>query len=381
MQPKPVIWIYAPPAQQQAAEKLRTALGKEAQALILGPSGNPPPDLDLGPEPDLAMALETCPPELRPSACTCLGQNPPQGWDCLPCQVLGSASGTGFEGILPRQAEAGARALLAAAREPYLPKWLSRVQVNLPLKDLLGRYQSLVMALPLNLEVGLDAQAIDDLGPEDLDKAKGMLEGRRVTAHLAFMDLTPGSRDPKVRELSRNRLMAAAEIAGRLQAEQAVAHLGFDHRTNPEPEDWVERAAPVFAGLADKLAGQGCRLALENVFEQDPGLHLLLVEAVAKLSQTQVGFCLDAGHALAFSCTSLEKWWQAFQSHLWELHLHDNRGRGDDHLPVGWGEVNWSFIADGLAELERLPVLTLEPHREPHLWGSLRGMAKLFQKV
>lgn len=381
MQPKPVIWIYAPPDEQQAAKELRAALDKEAQALILGPSGTPSPDLDLGPEPDLTLALEACPVELRPSVCACLSQNPPQGLDCLPCQVLGSANETGLEGILPRQAEAGAQALLAAAHEPYLPEWLSQVQVNLPLKDLLGRYRSLAMALPLNLEVGLDAQAIDDLGPEDLATAKGMLEGRRVTAHLAFMDLAPGSRDPRVRELGRNRLMDAAEIAGQLQAEQAVAHLGFDHRTNSELEDWVERAAPVFAELADALADQGCRLALENVFEQDPGLHLLLVEAMAKLSQTQVGFCLDAGHALAFSSTSLEKWWQAFLPGLWELHLHDNRGRGDDHLPVGWGEVNWSIIAEGLTELERFPVMTLEPHREPHLWGSLRGMAKLFQKI
>ncbi len=379
MQQKPIIWIYASTDSQQAAKELSAALGSVAHALILGPSGHPAQDLDLGPKPDLALALESCPEDLRPWACACLTQKPPQGLECLPCPVLGWTDEAGLEGLLPGEAEAGAQALLKAAQKQYLPEWLPRVQINLPLKDLLGRYQSLVKALPINLEVGLDAQALDDLGPDDLSAAKLMLEGRSVTAHLAFMDLAPGSRDTKVRELSRRRLLAAAELAGQLEAEQAVAHLGFDHRTNPEPEDWAKRASPIFAELAEVLAGRGCRLALENVFEQDPGLHLMLVKAMAQHTPTEVGFCFDAGHALAFSATSLEKWWAAFESRLWELHLHDNRGTGDEHLPVGWGAVNWHKITQGLARMKRLPVITLEPHREPHLWGSLRGMAKLFQ--
>lgn len=374
----PIVWLYAPPNKSAEAEEMRTALEPQAQALVLGPSGQPAPEIDLGPQPDLVLALEACPSELRPRACVCLAPNPPKGIDCLPCPVLGWNGGAGLDGQLPREAEAAARALLAAVYEKYLPEWLPKVQVNLPLKDLLGRYRSLAQALPLNLEVGLDAQALDVLGTEDLSEAKRMLEGRRVTAHLAFMDLAPGSRDPKVRELSRQRLLAAANLADQIKAEQAVAHLGFDHRTNPDIEEWVERAVPVFAELADALAGNGCGLALENVFEQDPSVHLLLVKAMAKLTPVEVGFCLDAGHALAFSSTTLERWWAAFESRIWELHLHDNRGKGDEHLPVGSGAVDWRVVVQGLAQLERRPVLTLEPHREPHLWGSLRGMAKLF---
>jgi sugar phosphate isomerase/epimerase len=302
--------------------------------------------------------------------------------DCLPCPVLGWNGGAegeaGLEGALLGGAEAGARELLDAVEQNYLPEWLPKVQVNLPLKDLLGPYRALVQALPLNLEVGLDARALDDLGPEDLIKAESLLQGRRITAHLVFMDLAPGSRDPKVRELSRERLLAAADLAGRIKAEQAVAHLGFDHRTSPDLDDWVERAAPVFAELADYLAGKGCRLVLENVFEQDPAVHLLLINAMAKLTPVETGFCLDVGHALAFSSTFLSKWWDSFEPRIWELHLHDNRGNEDEHLPIGWGRVDWSIVVQGLAQMANRPVLTLEPHREPHLWGSLRGMAKLF---
>lgn len=356
---------------------MRTALEPRGQVLIIGPSGSPAPEIDLGPEPDMVMALETCPPELRPSACVCLASEAPHGIDCLPCPVLGWNGGAGLEGHLPGEVETGVRELLDRIASGYQPEWLPRVQINLPLRDLLGRYRALAQSLPLNLEVGLDAGALDELGPDDLDEANLMLAGRRVTAHLTFMDLAPGSRDSKVRELSRARLLKAANLAGQIKAEQAVAHLGFDHRTTPDQEDWVERAAPIFAELANTLAGKGCRLALENVFEQDPKVHLLLVEAMAKLSSADAGFCLDAGHCLAFSGTSLEKWWAAFEPRIWELHLHDNRGSGDEHLPVGWGAVDWRWLAQALARLQQRPVLTLEPHREPHLWGSLRGIARL----
>ncbi len=375
---RPVIWLYAPPRRRGQAEKLRAALAGRAAPLVLGPGGEPAPELSLGPAPDLALALETCPAELKPRACACLATRAPAGLDCLPCPVLGWRGGAGLEGDLPEQTAAAAEALLAAAGEAFAPPWLPRVQVNLPLGDMLGRYRPLVQALPLNLEVGLDAHALDQLGPGDLADARRLLQGRRVTAHLVFMDLAPGSRDPKLRELSRQRLLAAAGLAGELGAEQAVAHLGFDHRTNPEPTPWLERAAPVFAELAERLAGAGCRLVLENVFEPDPGLHLGLLERLARLTPAAVGLCLDTGHALAFSATDLEGWWRAFAPHLGEMHLHDNQGQADQHLPVGWGAVDWARLGRGLAGLEQRPVLTLEPHREPHLWASLRGLDRLW---
>lgn len=373
-----VIWIFAPPEKRDRAGALQRALPGGAQAMVLGPAGQPAPDLDLGPEPDLALALEACPAGLRPRACLNLAPAPPRGLDCLPCPTLGWAGGQGWEGVLPADAGKAAEAALIAARRGFRSEWLERVQVNLPLCDLLGRYRPLVEALPINLEVGLDAQALDRTSAEETQAARRMLKGRRLTAHLAFMDLAPGSRDSQVRELSRQRLLEAAELAGRLEAVQAVAHLGFDHRVNPDPAQWVERAAPVFAELAQRLAGLGCRLALENVFELDPSLHLALLAALDHLGGAKPGLCLDVGHALAFSESRLADWWEAFAPRLWEMHLHDNHGGGDEHLPVGWGKADWPFLRKGLGELEALPVLTLEPHREPHLWGSLRGLTRHF---
>jgi len=375
----PVIWLYGGPEGRSRALALVRALEDRARCLFLGPPGDPPPQLDLGPQPDLGRALETCPPELRPRACALVG-GAPGGLhlECLPCPVLGWAGESGPEGNLPPEPGAAAGELLAAARSGFRSPWLERVQVNLPLVDLLGPYRGLVQDMAgLNLEIGLDARALDRLGPRDLAEARRLLAGRRLTAHLPFIDLVPGSIDPLVAEAARRRLLAAAQWALDLGAGQAVAHLGFHRVIHQDREAFCQRLARALTPLVERLAGGGCRLVLENVFEPEPAVNLLARQELARASGRPVGLCLDLGHALAFSDSDLEHWWRETSPYLGEVHLHDNDGSFDRHLPVGWGLVDWALVKRGLAELASPPVLTLEPHREAHLWASLRGLARM----
>ena len=170
--------------------------------------------------------------------------------------------------------------------------------------------------------------------------------------------------------------MKAADLALRLKAGQAVLHLGYDPRLHRQPEEFVRRLARSLAPMVGKLTKGGCRLVLENCFEPKPEVLLMARRALAE--HGQVGFCLDVGHAMAFSKTSLPDWWRAMSPHLWELHLHDNDGTDDHHLPCGWGSADWDFLGRVLKEQKPRPVLTLEPHKEPHLWASLRNLERLW---
>ena len=185
--------------------------------------------------------------------------------------------------------------------------WLDKVQVNLPLMDLLGPRRALAVASPLNFEIGLDAAALDSLTGRQVDEAVVLLKGRRLTAHLPFMDLTPASVDPQVAAVAFKRFMKAADLALRLKAGQAVLHLGYDPRLHRQPEEFVRRLARSLAPMVGKLTKGGCRLVLENCFEPKPEVLLMARRALAE--HGQVGFCLDVGHAMAFSETSLPDWW------------------------------------------------------------------------
>ncbi|MBU4605531.1 MAG: hypothetical protein KKH66_11545, partial [Proteobacteria bacterium] len=164
----PVLWLTgSAPARKRAAE-LIAALPGDAQTLTLGPAGDPEPDLDLGSTPDLALALMACPPALRPAALLVLEpQAPPAGVEGMPCPTLAwGAECPACDAVAPADAQGAAQALLLAAERGRAWPWLERVNVNLPLRDLLGRYAPLASSVAVNPEVGIDHQALDAMDQE-----------------------------------------------------------------------------------------------------------------------------------------------------------------------------------------------------------------------
>ena len=115
-------------------------------------------------------------------------------------------------------------------------------------------------------------------------------------------------------------------------------------------------------------------LVLENVWEEDPELHLELLE---KMKSCWFGFCLDTGHQHSFSTTTMDKWLQTVWPYLKEVHLHDNDGSYDDHLPVGAGTIDFTRLFNFLSEKGISPVLTIEPHTIEHLYETLTGLAAM----
>lgn len=376
----PVLWLAGSAPARKLAGELIAALPGDAQTLTLGPAGDPAPDLDLGSTPDLALALEACPPELRPSALMVLEPNaPPAGVESLPCPTLAWGSAyPACDAIAPADPTDAAQALVQAAQEGRAWPWLERVNVNLPLRDLLGRYAPLASTLAINPEVGIDHQALDAMNQEHIAQAKQVLAGRRVSVHMPFMDLSPGSPDPAIAKTSLERLGKAAAWALELGAVRAVVHLGYSPDTHRDLGEFCRRLAGGFAPLAQRLLRGGCLMVMENTFEPGPDVLLAAREAILQAGGPEVGFCLDLGHAYCFSATTLPDWWRALAPHLGEMHLHDNDGTFDYHRPPGRGMVDWAFVKRALAGLDKPPLLTMEPHAEPDLWAFLRGLEKVW---
>jgi len=56
---------------------------------------------------------------------------------------------------------------------------------------------------------------------------------------------------------------------------------------------------------------------------------------------------LDLGHANLFG-KNIEEFIEEFHKRLRHVHLHDNDGRRDLHLPMGTGNINWEKVLKGL---------------------------------
>jgi sugar phosphate isomerase/epimerase len=112
----------------------------------------------------------------------------------------------------------------------------------------------------------------------------------------------------------------------------------------------------------------------ENTYEPGPRIHKMLFEA---LDSPSARFCLDVGHLLAFAQVGWQKWLITLGQWLGQLHLHDNRGFRDEHLPVGNGYFDFTELFSYLKIHKIKPLITLEPRSESDLWDSLNALDRM----
>ena len=171
------------------------------------------------------------------------------------------------------------------------------------------------------------------------------------------------------------RLTQALTAAGRLNAHLMVIHPGVDKWRYPNLQQvWLAHAKEFLLPLVDKASACGCRLAIENIYEEAPDL---LVQLVDEIDSEWFGHCFDAGHWHLFGKTNMTDWLDAIGPRLLHLHLHDNHGVADEHLPVGEGTINFSPLQNKLRSMPTLPSMTLEAHSAEHLKRSLQQANKL----
>lgn len=178
--------------------------------------------------------------------------------------------------------------------------------------------------------------------------------GRVSALHGAFIDVNPASGDSAFRALSERRCRESCELAMRLGARHVVFHSGAaPFLRGAYLQGWAASTAAFFSGLARDYPGL-C-ICLEN--SQDVDAEPL--RRVMELAEGAIGVCLDLGHA-NYSRAPLTQWLDALGDYIGYVHLSDNLGQFDDHLPLGAGTVDWA-LADRLwRALGRDTPITLE---------------------
>lgn len=173
--------------------------------------------------------------------------------------------------------------------------------------------------------------------------------------HGAFVDINPASGDPEIRALSRRRCHESCAIARRLGAKYVVIHGScFPFLRGGYISFWAERCSSFFEELAS--AYPDVTVCIENSMDIDPTPLEMLME---RIHAPNVCVCLDIGHA-RYSGTPIREWFERLGDRIEYLHLSDNLGRFDDHLPIGDGVIDW-VEADALCRaLDRPLTVTLE---------------------
>lgn len=274
----------------------------------------------------------------------------------------------------------GALQIAILARELSAEKRIiERVQVNLPFPMLVKNLTG-ITDLGLQPEIYFDAMTLDTLSREEVRRASEELQRKNipVTFHAPFMDLSPGAVDRKIREVTALRFNQVIELVPAFHPQAIVFHGGYDKwRFDGDVSLWLENSLLTWKPLVVWAETLSVRLALENVFEEDPSILKALLDT---LDSPYLGYCLDSGHGNLFSAVPVGEWIEALGSRLIEVHLHDNHRQADEHLPIGFGEIDFDGLFSSLRAKNLHPIHTVEPHAEEDLLPSLRALGKFLQE-
>jgi sugar phosphate isomerase/epimerase len=244
------------------------------------------------------------------------------------------------------------------------------VHVHVP-HPRVGDYLSYIKQHSLNLELYFPSSSIDALKQGEVECLKQQLDyGPTLSIHAPFMDLSPGAVDEKVRAVTLERFLRVMDIAEVLGPEVIVFHSGYEKWKYAHRVDlWLEGSVVTWQPLIEKAARLETRIAIENIFEDEPSNLLQLME---KLHCPNFGICFDTGHCNLFSKVPLEEWLKALGPYLFELHLHDNDRSLDQHLPIGDGTFDFKTLFSYLSAKDC--VCTIEAHSPEKVLRSLERL-------
>ena len=251
---------------------------------------------------------------------------------------------------------------------------MSGIQAHMPFRELFDRYLPMVLEKKINPEISFDHATLARFKMDDYRRIADQLHnaGLMITFHAPFMDLRPGAIDPMIRQASIDRLRGVFDLVSCFRPVTVVCHPSFDHRYYVSTEElWLQNSIETWNHLVMVAEQANTTIALENVYEKEPRPLLRLLSACAS---PRVRFCFDAGHFNVFSRATLEDWLSAMAPYLIEVHLHDNNGAADEHLPVGSGSFPFPRLFGLLREKGLQPILTLEAHSEKALWRSVDNL-------
>jgi sugar phosphate isomerase/epimerase len=186
-----------------------------------------------------------------------------------------------------------------------------------------------------------------------VSRVKAWLDERRATAwsvHLPITDgftngvwgraYSNGSPDAAARHEAVDEAVAAIAAARDLGCQVAVLHLGIP-RGQPVPpgDNDPGSIARSLDPIVEACTTAGVQLALEVIPNELSTAAALLDWLTSEREWNGTGVCLDVGHAHLTG--GAPEAIELLAGYIATTHIHDNRGRDDDHLLPFDGTIDW----------------------------------------
>ncbi len=223
-------------------------------------------------------------------------------------------------------------------------------------------------ALPLEQELeriaGLGFELVDltlepqGAWPVEPLQVRGWLDSRGLQAVGHTAPFLPfASAYPELEQTARELFVGACEAFSEIGVTLVNLHPAM---RGLRGKDAIQRNAEAVAAVATRAEALGITVMVENM-----GGGFGTPEELAPLvdAAPNVRFHLDVGHANIRPYgqpNRLPLLLEAFAGRIAHVHVHDNKGRYDEHLPLGVGTIDWPLAARAVRESGYDGTVTLE---------------------
>ncbi|ABK14154.1 MAG: sugar phosphate isomerase/epimerase [Methanothrix sp.] len=193
-------------------------------------------------------------------------------------------------------------------------------------------------------------EGMQRLTEDNVDEARRIAETTDlvITLHLPYSDLNLASVNQPIWEESVRQMKSCLTLAADF-TELAVVHPGHLSPLGAQvPERAWEQNILGIRSICDHAEDLGITIAVENMVNIPTLLGRAPFEIVGimdTVDRENLGFTLDVGHANTNG--NLKEFLQ-LRERITHIHIHDNHGERDEHLPVGSGTVDWRLVFSSL---------------------------------
>lgn len=198
----------------------------------------------------------------------------------------------------------------------------------------------------------------------------------KYSIHAPFMDVNIASLQDQSRLNSIKQIKSSIDLANEIDAEAVVIHPGV---TSYLPNKFFKKEVNEFAMKSMvKLGRYGEDLGVLTTFENMPAFESMLFNDMKKLNEFltshELYMTLDIGHANHAGYPAEAMYFDSIK----HIHIHDNFGDDDSHLPLGEGSIDLKCIVNTLEKNNYDGIYILEVNDYDSIEKSYKYMKENF---
>lgn len=203
-------------------------------------------------------------------------------------------------------------------------------------------------SLKLSREYNLGFEFDDFWHPDILSDSKKLDETVRFygqydlpsdkSLHGDFFDVIIFSVDRSIAEISEERIWQSMAAAEKMNIKRVVFHSNINSflAKGYYLDNWITKNENFFRLVCSKYPH--IEVLMENMFDAQPGPLATLARRMEDVSNFNI--CFDYAHAF-ISQTPVEEWVRELSTYIKHVHINDNDGKEDLHLPLGKGIIDF----------------------------------------